>query len=77
MCNTSRKDDSKLCKCTEDRAVAKLQECLLVGQDTEGSTFKLANDTPRDLMADAHDIFAADILYHKKCYSSYLTQIRK
>ena len=28
-------------------------------------------------MADAHDIFAADILYHKKCYSSYLTQIRK
>ena len=28
-------------------------------------------------MADAHDIFAAYILYHKKCYSFYLTQIRK
>ena len=28
-------------------------------------------------MTDANDIFAADILYHKKCYSSYLTQIRK
>ena len=29
------------------------------------------------LMADAHDIFAADILYYKKYFSSYLTQIRK
>ena len=28
-------------------------------------------------MADARDIFTADILYHKKCLSSYLTQIRK
>ena len=28
-------------------------------------------------MADAYDIFSADILYHKKCYSYYLTQIRK
>ena len=27
-------------------------------------------------MADAHDIFAADISYHKK-FCSYLTQIRK
>ena len=82
MCNTSRKDDSKsynfggLGKCIEDGAAAKLQECLLVGQDTEDSRFKLANDRLRVLMADA-DIFAADILYHKKCYSSYLTQIRK
>ena len=61
----------------EDGAAAKLQECLRVGQDTEDSRFKLANDRLRVLMADAHDIFAADILYHKKCYSSYLTQIRK
>ena len=60
----------------EDGAAAKLQECLLVGQDTEDSKFKLANDRLRVLMADA-DIFAADILCHKKCYSSYLTQIRK
>ena len=28
-------------------------------------------------MADSHDIFAADILYHERFYSSYLTQIRK
>ena len=28
-------------------AAAKLQECLLVGQDTEDSRFKLANDRPR------------------------------
>ena len=28
-------------------------------------------------MADAHDVFTADILYHERCYSSYLTQIRK
>ena len=72
MCNTSRKDDSK-----SDGAAVKLQECLLVGQDTEDSRFKLANDRLRVLMADAHDVFVADILYHKKCYSCYLTQIRK
>ena len=57
----------------EDGAAAKLQECLLEVQETEGSRFKLANDRLRVLMADAHDIFAADILYRKKCYSSYLT----
>ena len=28
-------------------------------------------------MADSHDVFAADILYHERFYSSYLTQIRK
>ena len=61
----------------EDRAAAKPQECLLVGQDTEDSRFKLANDRLEVLMADAHDIFVADIFYHKKCYSSYLNQIRK
>ena len=83
MCNTSRKDASKshnfggLGKCMEDRAAAKLQECLLVGQETEDSRFKLANDRLRVLMADPHNIFAVDILYHKKCYSSYFTQIRK
>ena len=50
MCNASRKDDSKsynfsgLGKCMEDGAAAKLRECLLVGQDTEDSRFKLAND---------------------------------
>ena len=47
-----------------------------MGQNAEDSRFKLANDSLRVLMADAHDIFAADILFHKKCYS-YLTQIRK
>ena len=61
----------------EDEAAAKLQERLLVGQDTEDSRFELANNRLRILMADAHDIFAADILYHKRCYSFYLTQIRK
>ena len=60
----------------EDGASAKLEECLLVGQDTEDSRFKLANDRVTVLIADAHDIFAADILYHKKFYS-HLTQIRK
>ena len=50
MCNKSRKDDSKsynfggLGKCMEDGAAVKLQECLLVGQDTEYSRFKLVND---------------------------------
>ena len=38
----------------EDRAATKLQECLLVGQDTEDSRFKLANHKPRVLMANAH-----------------------
>ena len=77
MCNTSRKDDSKsynfggVSKCMENGAAAKLQECLLVGQDTEDSRFKLAND--RVLMGDIHDIFVAGILYHKKCFSSYFT----
>ena len=47
-----------------------------MGQNTEDSRFKLANDRLRVLMADAHDIFAADILFRKKWYS-YLTQIRK
>ena len=28
-------------------------------------------------MANAHDIFAIDILYHKKCYSCYLTKARR
>ena len=28
-------------------------------------------------MADANDVFVADILYHERFYSSYLTQIRK
>ena len=82
MCSTSRKDDSRsynyggLGKYMEDGAGVKLQECLLVGQDTENSRFKFANDRLRILMADMHDVFAADILYHKKCYS-YLTQIGK
>ena len=61
----------------EDGAAAKLEECLLVAQDTGDLRFKLENDRLRVLMADAHEIFASDILYHKKCYSSYLTQIRK
>ena len=61
----------------EDGAAVKLQECLLVGQDTEYSRFKLVNDRLWVLMADAHDVFAADILYHERFYSSYLTQIRK
>ena len=47
-----------------------------MGHDTEYSRFKLANDRLTVLMADGHDIFAADILYHKKFYS-HLTQIRK
>ena len=49
----------------EDGAAAKLQECLQVGQDTEDSRFKLANDRLRVSVSDAHDIFATDILYHK------------
>ena len=61
----------------EDGAAAKLQECLLVGQDTEYSRFKLVNDRLWVLMADAHDVFTVDILYNERCYSSYLTQIRK
>ena len=61
----------------EDGAAVKLQECLLVGQDTEYSRFKLANDRLWVLMADAHDVFTTDILYHERFYSSYLTQIRK
>ena len=83
VCNTSRKDDSSsynyggLGKCMKDGVAVKPQGCLLAGQDTEDSRFKLANDRLRVLMADAHDIFAADILYHKKCYSFYLTQIQK
>ena len=28
-------------------------------------------------MADTHDIFTADILYHEKCYSPYLTRTRR
>ena len=45
----------------EDGATAKLQECLLVGQDTEDSRSKLANDRLSILMADAHDA-------HTLCY---------
>ena len=33
--------------------------------DTEDLRFKLANDRLRVSMADAYDIFYADILYHK------------
>ena len=75
--NTSRIDDSKsynfgeLGKCMEDGGAAKLQGCLLVEQDTEDSRFILANDRLRALMADGHHIFTADILYYKKCYSSF------
>ena len=47
------------------------------GTGTEDSRFKLANDRLRVLMGDIHDIFVAGILYHKKCFSSYFTQIRK
>ena len=61
----------------EDGAAAKLKQCLLVGQDTEDSRLKLANDRLRVLMAHAHDVFAADILYYKKCYASCLTQNQK
>ena len=43
-------------KCMEDGARARLQECLLVGQDTRDSRFKLANDRFRVLIADAPDI---------------------
>lgn len=54
------------------------KECLLLGQDTKGSGFKLPyNIDLRVLTADAHDIFAADILYHKKCCSSYLNKSQK
>ena len=57
----------------ENGAAAKLQECLLVGQNAEKSRFKLTNDRFRVLMGDIHDIFVAGILYHKKCFSSYFT----
>ena len=83
VCNKSRKDNSKsysfggVSKCMENGASAKLQECLLVGKDTKDSRFKLANDKLRVLIGDIHNIFVAGILYHKKCFSSYLTQIRK
>ena len=83
VCTTPRKDDFKsynfvgLGKCMEDRVAAKLQECSLVGQETEDSRFKLANDRLRVSMADAHHIFDVDILCHKKYSSSYLTQARK
>ena len=59
------------------RSSSKTRKMLLLKQGTEYSRFKLANDRLRVLMADAYDIFAADILYLKKCYSFYLTQIRK
>ena len=68
MCSTSRKDDSKSCdfdglvKCMEDKAAAKLQGCFAKIQDTEDSTFKLVNDWLRVLVADTHDVFAADIV---------------
>ena len=39
----------------ENGAAAKLEECLMVGQDTEDLRFKLANDRIRVLMADTHD----------------------
>ena len=61
----------------ENGAAAKLQECLLVGQKAGKSRFKLTNDRFRVLMGDIHDIFVAGILYHKNCFCSYLTQIRK
>ena len=53
----------------EDGSAAKLQECLLVRQDTGNSRFKLANDRIRVLMAKAHDIFAADICIIKNVIS--------
>ena len=56
-------------KCMEDGSAAKLQECLLVRQDTGNSRFKLANDRIRVLMAKAHDIFAADICIIKNAIS--------
>ena len=64
-------------KCMKVGVAGKLCECILVGQDTENSRFKLTYDRLWVLMVDAHHIFAADILHHKKCYSSYLTQVRK
>ena len=45
------------------------------GTDRYDSIFKLENDRLRVLMTDTHDFFAAEISYHKKCYS-YLEQIR-
>ena len=37
----------------------------MLGQDTEGSKFKLANNRRRVLMAVVRDIFVAYISYHK------------
>lgn len=68
MCNSSRKDDSKsylLGMWMEDKAAARLQECLVLGQDTEGSKFKLANNRRKVLMVVVRDIFVAYISYHK------------
>ena len=68
VCNTIRKNDSKsylLGNWMEDKAAARLQECLVLGQDTERSRFKLANNRRRVLMAVVRDIFAAYISYQK------------
>ena len=68
VCNTSRKDDFKsywLGKWMDEKAAARLQECLVLGQDTEGLRFKLANNRRRVLMAVVRDIFVAFISYHK------------
>ena len=49
----------------EEKAAARLQECLVLGQNTEGLRFKLANNRRRVLMAVVRDIFVAFISYHK------------
>ncbi len=61
--------------CSKERAVQKVKECLLRVKD---NTFSEARKRLQlfSQEQESHDIFAADIIYHKRCCASFVKQLK-
>ena len=79
VCNEVTAFDSKqynaggLGRCSEERAALKLAECLKYGTNDRYAEARKRLDI---LSQSSHDLFASDVLYHKRCYSLFVNQLR-
>ncbi len=78
ICNTKTENDDctyndgGLARCSEQRSAQKLKQKLEQRMADESDTFyEAAKRLDIFLNATSHDVFAADVFYHKNCYSSF------
>ena len=78
ICNTKTDNDENayndggLARCSEQRSAQKLKKKLEQRMANESDTFyEAAKRLDILLSGTSHDVFAADVFYHKNCYSSF------